>query len=50
VDALNAKYPSHAGYVAAVKKVADQNFKDGYILAYDRDATIREAQESRIGR
>ena len=50
VDTLNAKYPSHAGYVAAVKKVADQNFKDGYILAYDRDATIREAQESRIGR
>ena len=50
VDALNAKYPSHAGYVAAVKKVADQNFKDGYILGFDRDTTIRQAQQSRIGK
>jgi hypothetical protein len=33
-----------------VKKVADQNFKDGYILGFDRDTTIRQAQESRIGK
>jgi hypothetical protein len=50
VDTLNAKYPSHAAYVAAVKKAAEQNVKDGYILPFDAAATIREAQDSRIGR
>jgi hypothetical protein len=50
VDTLNAKYPSHAAYVAAVKKVTDQNVKDGYLLPFDGATTIREAQESHIGR
>src|SRR3984957_12546657 len=50
VDTLNAKYPSHAAYVAAVKKAADQNVKDGYILPFDAATTIREAQESHIGK
>jgi len=50
MDTLNARYPSHAAYVAAVKKVTDQNVKDGYLLPFDAATTIREAQESRIGR
>jgi hypothetical protein len=50
MDALNARYPSHAAYVAAVKKVTDRNVKDGYLLAFDGAAIIREAQESHIGR
>ena len=50
VDELNAKYPSHAAYVAAVKKVTDANVKAGYITAFDGAATIREAQESHIGK
>ena len=50
VDTLNAKYPSHAAYVAAVKKVTDQNVKDGYLLPFDGVTIIREAQESHIGR
>jgi hypothetical protein len=50
VDQLDARYPSHAAYVAAVKKVADQNVKDGYILPFDAAATVREAEESHVGR
>ena len=50
VDTLNAKYPSHAAYVAAVTKVADQNVKDGYILPFDAATTIREAKDSHIGK
>jgi hypothetical protein len=50
VDTLNAKYPSHAVYVAAVKKVAEQNVKDGYILPFDAATTIREARDSHIGK
>ncbi len=50
VDALASRYPSHAAYVAAVKKVTDANVAKGYILPYDGAATIRNAQESRIGR
>jgi len=50
IDQLDARYPSHAAYVAAVKKVADQNVRDGYILPFDADATVRRAQASRVGR
>jgi hypothetical protein len=50
VDTLNAKYPSHAAYVAAVTKVAEQNVKDGYILPFDAATTIREAKDSHIGK
>ena len=49
VAQLNAHYPSHAAYVAEVKKVADENFKKGYILPFDAAATIREAEDSRVG-
>lgn len=50
VEQLSARYPSHAAYVARVKKVADQNVRDGYILPFDADATVRAAEASRVGR
>jgi hypothetical protein len=50
VDQLNAHYSSHADYVARVKKVVAQNVKDGFLLPVDAAATIREAEESRVGR
>ena len=49
MDQLKARYPSHVAYVARVKKVAEQNVKDGYILPFDADATIRAAAASRVG-
>jgi hypothetical protein len=49
IGQLSARYPSHAAYVARVKKVADQNVKDGYILPFDADATVRAAEASRVG-
>jgi hypothetical protein len=50
VDQLDARYPSHAAYVAAVKKVADRNVRDGYILPVDAEASVRKAEESWVGR
>jgi hypothetical protein len=50
VEQLSARYPSHAAYVAEVRKVANQNVRDGYVLPFDADATVREAQASRVGR
>ena len=49
VEQLNAQYPSHAAYVAEVRKVTDDNVKKGYILPFDAAATIREAEESHVG-
>ncbi len=46
---LNAHYPSHAAYVARVRRVAQDNVKKGYILPGDAAATIREADESHVG-
>jgi hypothetical protein len=50
VDQLNAHYSSHADYVAKVKKVVAQNVKDGFLLPVDAAATIKEAEDSRVGR
>jgi hypothetical protein len=44
---LNARYPSHAAYVAKVRRVTDENLNEGYILAVDAAATIRAAVETR---
>ena len=49
LDQLNAHYPSHAAYVAEVRKVTEDNVKKGYILPVDAPTTIREAEESRVG-
>ncbi len=50
VATLDRLYPSHAAYVAAVKRAAEANVKSGFILRFDADETIRAAQDSRIGR
>ena len=49
IDQLSARYPSHAAYVAEVRKVTEDNVKKGYILPVDAQTTIREAEESRVG-
>jgi hypothetical protein len=46
---LDAHYPSHAAYVAQVRRVSEDNVRKGYILPVDAAATIREAQESHVG-
>ncbi len=43
-------YPSHDAYVAAVREVTAKNLAAGYILEYDAEETIREAERSDIGR
>ncbi len=50
IDHLSALYPSHAAYVAKVTKVASQNVRDGYILPFDAEASVRAAKASRVGR
>lgn len=47
---LKALYPSHGAYVDAVRAVAEQNVRDGYILPEAAAATIRAAEMSSIGR
>lgn len=50
-DAATVKslYPTHAAYVAAVKDVTEKNFKAGYILRPEADATIAAAEKSSVG-
>jgi alpha/beta hydrolase family protein len=47
---LRSRYPTHAAYVAAVRKITDANVKAGYILRVDGDATIAAAERSSVGR
>jgi hypothetical protein len=47
---LDTLYPNHNAYVDAVREVAQQNVADGYILPLAAQQTIREAQDSDIGR
>ena len=46
---LASLYPAHAAYVAAVRTVTEKNFKAGYILRPEADATIAAAERSAIG-
>ena len=46
---LASLYPTHAGYVAAVRDVTAKNVKAGYILQPEADQTIAEAEKSAIG-
>lgn len=48
--ALKALYPDHESYVSAVRSVAEQNVRDGYILPEAAERTIRDAAASNIGR
>ncbi len=47
---LQRLYPTHAGYVEAVREVVGQNLADGYILPYAAARTIRAAEAAKIGR
>ena len=46
---LATLYATHAAYVSKVKEVTLKNLKAGYIVKEDADATITEAEHSRIG-
>jgi hypothetical protein len=46
---LRALYPTHSGYVAAVRRVTEQNLRDGFLAPEDAKATLRDAERSRIG-
>ena len=46
---LATLYPTHAAYVASVRDVTERNFKAGYILRPEADATIAAAERSAIG-
>ena len=45
---LEERYGTHAGYVAAVTKAANNAFEKGYLLAADRDALIQQAVASDV--
>lgn len=47
---LDALYPSHADYVNKVRQVVGENLAAGYILPYAAQRTVREAEQSAIGR
>ena len=47
---LQALYPTHGEYVAAVRKVTEENVRAGYILEAEAAATIEAAAQSTIGR
>jgi hypothetical protein len=49
VAQLKAKYPSHAAYVDAVRKVTQDNVAKGYLLKPDGDDQIRAAEMSQVG-
>jgi len=49
-ETLQALYPDHESYVQAVRRVAEQNAADGYILSEAAERTIREAEQSGVGR
>jgi hypothetical protein len=49
-DKLEALYPTHKAYVAAVKDVTEKNLKAGYILKADAEATIAAAERFPIGK
>jgi hypothetical protein len=45
---LEERYGTHAGYVAAVTKAANNAYEKGYLLAADRDALILQAVNSDV--
>jgi len=49
-ETLARLYPTHEGYVAAVRAVVAENLEQGFILPHDAEATIEEAVRSGIGR
>jgi hypothetical protein len=49
IPTLESLYPTHAGYVRDVSRVTTDNHRNGFILAPDANATVRDARESRVG-
>ncbi|MEX0744497.1 MAG: alpha/beta hydrolase domain-containing protein [Phycisphaeraceae bacterium] len=45
---LEERYGTHAGYVAAVTRAANNAYARGYLLAADRDALIAQAEASDV--
>jgi hypothetical protein len=50
VATLTKLYPTHAAYVSAVEKAANENLRAGFILKADAERTIQDARDSAIGR
>jgi hypothetical protein len=48
-EVINQLYPTHAGYVAAVRSVTAGNLKAGYLEAPEAARAIRRAEESYVG-
>jgi len=49
IPTLESLYPRHSGYVRDVIRVTTDNYRNGFILGPDANATVREARESRVG-
>ena len=47
---LQSLYPSHADYLGKVTEVVNKNLADGFILPTAAQRTLREAQQSQVGR
>ena len=47
---LMSMYPTKNDYVARVKEATEKNLKAGYITKWDAEATIRDAESSKIGK
>jgi hypothetical protein len=47
-QSLEERYGTHAGYVAAVTRAANNAYEKGYLLAADRDALIQQAVNSDV--
>jgi Alpha/beta hydrolase domain len=47
---LNSLYPTHHGYVKAVKEAADQNVEDGFVLEDDAKELLANANKSIVGK
>lgn len=47
---LMSMYPTKNDYVARVKEATEKNLKAGYITKWDADATIRDAENFKIGK
>jgi len=49
-EELRERYPDHEAYVERVTRAADRLLEEGYIVEADRDAYVRDATRSSIGR
>jgi hypothetical protein len=45
---LRTLYPTHASYVHAVRRVTEENLRDGFLVREDAEATIRAAERADV--